>query len=299
MRFTIPLLAVLGIANAVRSADPRAEAPDTLAQEYQRALKESGQNHPYFRDAKSDEERKQAVETSGKFARRFVTLAEKYPNDPLTLEVVTQAVRVMNAEDSAIQMSWVTNKTAFPVRSKDDSTALAMALLLRDHIRSDKLGAACERMRYGTRKEYETFLHRVMNESPHKDVQGLACLSLAQFLNSHSKKFDLLEERPELAIRYEELLGKDYYDGLQRKGRDGRTKEVETFLEQAAAKYGDVKMPWGGPVGEQAGAELFEIRHLAVGKHVADIDGKDQDGKPFKLSDYRGKVVLLYFWSEY
>jgi len=292
-------LAVLGIANAVRSADPRAERPDTLAQEYQRALKESGQTRPNFRDAKSDEERKQAVEASGKFARRFVKLAEKHPDDPLTLEVLTQAVRVMNGEDSAIQMSWVTNKANFPMRIKDDSTASAMALLLRDHIRSEKLGVVCERMRYGTRKEYETFLHRVMNESPHKDVQGLACLALAQFLNNHAKKFDLLQERPELAVRYEELLGKDYYEGLNRKGREGRTKEIETLLEQAAAKYGDVKMPWGGPVGEQADAELFEIRNLSVGKLVADIDGIDQDGKPFKLSDYRGKVVLLYFWSEY
>ena len=174
-----------------------------------------------------------------------------------------------------------------------------MALLLRDHFRSDKLGVVCERMRYGTRKEYETFLRRVMNESPHKDVQGVACLSLAQFLHSHALKFDLLKERPELANRYEALLGKDYYDELRRKGDDGRTKEVETLLEQAAAKYGEVKMPWGGPVGEQAKAELFAIRHLAVGKYAADIDGKDQDGKPFKLSDYRGKVVLLYFWSEY
>src|SRR5262245_47291145 len=298
MRFTRPLLAVLCVANALRFGDLRADT-DTLAREYQRALKESGQISPSFRDAKTDEERKKAVETTDEFARRFVKLAEKYPNDPLTLEVVTQAVRVMNAVDSAIQMSWETNKTAFPIRSKDNSTELAMALLLRDHIRNDKLGVVCERMRYGTRKEYETFLHKVMNESPHKDVQGLACLSLAQFLNSHSLKFELLKERPELANRYEGLLGKDYYDELRRKGHDGRTKEVETLLEQAAAKYGEVKMPYGGTVGEQAKAELFAIRHLAVGKYAADIDGKDQDGKPFKLSDYRGKVVLLYFWSEY
>src|SRR5262245_6122510 len=166
MRFTIPLMAILAIANAVRSTDPRAEAPDTLPQEYQRALKESGQNRPGFRDAKTDEERRKAVEAMDESARRFVKLAEKYPNDPLTLEVVTQAVRVINAVDSAIQMSWETNKTAFPIRSKDNTTELAMSLLLRDHIRSDKLGVVCERMRYGTREEYETFLHRVMNESP-------------------------------------------------------------------------------------------------------------------------------------
>ena len=110
MRFTVPLLAVLSIAGAVRSADPGAEAPGTLAQEYQKALKESGQISPNFRDAKTDEERKQAVEATDKFARRFMMLAEKYPNDPLTIEVLTQAVRVMNGVDSAIQMSWVTNQ---------------------------------------------------------------------------------------------------------------------------------------------------------------------------------------------
>src|SRR5215475_8353722 len=126
MRFTIPLLAVLGIANAVRSADPLAKDPDTLAEEYQSALKESGQTSPNFRDAKTDEERKKSVETMDKFARRFVKLAEKYPNDPLTLEVLTQAVRVMNSVDSAIQMSWQMNKTAFPIRSKDNVTELAM-----------------------------------------------------------------------------------------------------------------------------------------------------------------------------
>ena len=49
MRFTLPLLAVLSIAGAVRSADPRADETGTLAQEYQKALKESGQVRPNFR----------------------------------------------------------------------------------------------------------------------------------------------------------------------------------------------------------------------------------------------------------
>src|SRR5262245_63483011 len=134
MRFTRPLLAVLCVANALRFGDLRADT-DTLAREYQKALKESGQVSPNFRDAKTDEERKKAVEATDQFARRFVKLAEKYPNDPLALEVLTQAVRAMNSLDSAIQMSWQTKMTAFPTRSKDDATELAMALLARDHMR--------------------------------------------------------------------------------------------------------------------------------------------------------------------
>ena len=52
-------------------------------------------------------------------------------------------------------------------------------------------------------------------------------------------------------------------------------------------------------VAEQAQPELFGLRHLSVGKMAPDIEGQDQDGVGFKLSDYRGKVVLLDFWSEY
>jgi hypothetical protein len=35
----------------------------------------------------------------------------------------------------------------------------------------------------------------------------------------------------------------------------------------------------------------------AVGTVAQDISGKDLDGVAFKLSDYRGKVVMLDFWG--
>jgi len=67
------------------------------------------------------------------------------------------------------------------------------------------------------------------------------------------------------------------------------------------------------------GKELFTARHtetvrpvdarppnaprpaekLTVGKLAADIEGEDIDGKKFKLSDYRGKVILLDFWGHW
>ena len=76
-------------------------------------------------------------------------------------------------------------------------------------------------------------------------------------------------------------------------------REAEALFERAAEKYGDVKIPGDGTVGERAKAELYEIRHLLVGKAAPDVEGEDQDGRRFRLSDYRGKVVLLDFWSEY
>ena len=94
-------------------------------------------------------------------------------------------------------------------------------------------------------------------------------------------------------------------EGARARAREERqdhtkaSKEAEALFEQAAREYGDVKMPGGGTVGEKARAELFEIRHLVVGKEASEIEGEDQDGKKFKLSDYRGKVVLLDFWGDW
>ena len=48
---------------------------------------------------------------------------------------------------------------------------------------------------------------------------------------------------------------------------------------------------------KQAAGCLFELDHLQVGMVAPDVEAKDQDGASFKLSDYRGKVVLLDFWG--
>ena len=38
---------------------------------------------------------------------------------------------------------------------------------------------------------------------------------------------------------------------------------------------------------------------LRIGTAAPEISGEDIDGVPFKLSDYRGKVVLLDFWGNW
>ena len=38
---------------------------------------------------------------------------------------------------------------------------------------------------------------------------------------------------------------------------------------------------------------------LEVGDMAPEIIGEDIDGKRFKLSDYRGKVVMLDFWGDW
>jgi hypothetical protein len=170
--------------------------------------------------------------------------------------------------------------------------------LERDHIRSPKLGPACQRVSYGFRKEYETMLRAVLERNRHKDVQGQACVGLAHFLSSRMQRLDLIREQPALAKEFEDLFGKGYLDQMRRQDRTMAEREAEGLFERAIAHYGAVKLAEGVTVGDKAKAGLFEIRNLVIGKTAPDIEGEDQDGRRFQLSDYRGKVVLLDFWSE-
>jgi hypothetical protein len=219
-------------------------------------------------------------------ALKFLELAEEHPGDPIALDALTQAVRQVNS-------------TPWPVDlvGEDPARVRAIAIIRRDHLKSDRLGPLCSRVSKGFAKEYESFLREVAAKNPHRAVLATAALSLGHFLYNRLQRVDLCRERPDLAKEFGDLFGTAYLAELQQQGRDKMMKEVEAVLEQAAGKYGDVKLPGGETVGERANTELFELRHLSVGKLAPDIEGDDQDGKRFKLSDYRGKVVLLDFWS--
>jgi thiol-disulfide isomerase/thioredoxin len=70
------------------------------------------------------------------------------------------------------------------------------------------------------------------------------------------------------------------------------SKEAEDLYESILKNYKDVKDIIGA-----AESELFVIRNLSIGKVAPDIEGVDSDGKAFKLSDYKGRVVVLDFWA--
>ena len=171
--------------------------------------------------------------------------------------------------------------------------------MLKDHLHSAHLGPVIDRMRYGFRLDYERALSTILDKNPHHDVRGLACLILGQYLHDKLRMARLLEDRPELEECYRIVFGENYSDRLAAlQNSDTTVARIEDLFERAAEEFADVEFR-NDTVGDWAASELYEIRHLGIGRPAPEIAGKDQDGIEFKLSDYRGKVVLLYFWNEY
>jgi hypothetical protein len=189
---------------------------------------------------------------------------EKYPNqEKFTARFLELAEKNPKDPVALDSLLWVVRMTP-PFGPTAESRKKSIEMLARDHVTSDKLATVCSQLAYARDEVAESFLRAVLEKNPHHDAQGQACLALAQML----------------------------------KERKGAEKEAEQLFERAAKDYADVKSG-GKTLGELANTNLFEIHHLSVGKTVPDIEGEDIDGKKLKLSDYRGKVVMLDFWGHW
>ena len=87
----------------------------------------------------------------------------------------------------------------------------------------------------------------------------------------------------------------DYIYNRKQAVRDGMLVSLKELKE----KYSDVVAQGNRKVKDVIDGPIFELEHLQVGSIAPDIVGKDFDGIEFRLSDYRGKVVMLDFWGQW
>lgn len=75
---------------------------------------------------------------------------------------------------------------------------------------------------------------------------------------------------------------------------------VPEFAEQYAADIRAVsELAPGSLLALRAEAPAFERNRLQIGMVAPEIEGLDLDGVEFKLSEYRGKVVVIDFWGDW
>lgn len=199
---------------------------------------------------------------------RKTILAEKQPDAAAWCKRAFAAIDlVKGTEDEARGLVFVLRSLRHP-----DSTKTALARLAADHAKSEAIGDVWSSLMYDESPEADGLVRKLAEESPHASVRGKMTFALVNKLKSGSRRGGLTEEK---------------------------TKQIEALLDEIKTKYADIEIEYYGKLGDAAARELFEMHNLQIGKPVPDIEGTDVDGVPFKLSDYRGKVVMLDFWGHW
>jgi thiol-disulfide isomerase/thioredoxin len=116
-----------------------------------------------------------------------------------------------------------------------------------------------------------------------------------------------LEELREFLGRLSEVSGNESLralslfalaTSLQSNGDPQDSAQAVELLERIVAEFPDVRVG-GATLKQVVEPALFRTKHLSIGSQPPDISGRDQDGVEFRLSDYRGKVVVLDFWADW
>ena len=285
MRATTGGVLILLVASAAASEDKptAAAAYEALTKEY------AAWEQAYAklaRAAKTDEDREKLYETRfarehPPFVRRFLELAEQHPKDPISLE----AFRWVLANDYG-------GADGPAVRTR------VIALLTANHIASPALDSVFDNLVSLPSPAAEAFFRTVLEKSPHRVIQGRAGFALGRYLMNQAEVIRQLKLRPELAKNVEPYCGAELVKQLIAADPDKVAAQADTAFSRVAEQYPLVKNG-ATTLGEQVKGELFELRHLAHGKVAPEIEGDDVEGRKLKLSDYRGKVVVLTFWGDW
>jgi thiol-disulfide isomerase/thioredoxin len=264
MRYHIVFIVLL-LAGGLQFERARAESPavksmKTLAAEYDRRYTEA---RTLYRAEKNDDHIDEAARN---YRAKVHQLEVEFSHKFLTLAE-------QNPHD-AVAVDALVRAAQMGAGETADSEK-ALTLLERDHLRDGKLSDVLTELGYSKWSGSEHFLRSVLQKSTNHKAQGLAAYWLAYRLKAKA---------------FEELSGTN---------ADQAAQEAEILLKRVIDKYADVSVVPQPPLGKRAQSALAELQRLAIGHVAPEIEGRDGDDKPFKLSDYRGKVVVLDFWGHW
>ncbi len=218
------------------------------------------------------------------------------------LDLATRHPRTNAAEQALV---WLAAEVSF-----DPEATKARELLARDYARSDRLKTLFTRRLeiFWASQAVEDLLRNALEQNPYREIRGLACYWLAEILNYRAQILRLWPiQGPRLTKMWRERFSQQEFERVEKQDPQKLENEVAQLYERVIAEFPFVqnndtrteRPPFvlGRPamqLTDVAKSHLDELRRLSIGKPAPEVQGVDLDGKPLKLSDYRGKVVVLF-----
>jgi len=191
-------------------------------------------------------------------------------------------LKVLISRDLAKE--WTLNYGAWLLENdsglKPESQRALLGAVEKHHTLSPRLGRFCMALIYlnqgsalpragqpPVRSRGMNLLKIVKKNNPDPKVQGLASLSLSMMLSSLGDDPRVMKERIE---------------NLR-----------EAIIKSSEVRVGDLT------VAKIAQDELYKIKNLSKGSVAPAIVGIDSGSRPMQLTQFKGKVVILVFWSSW
>ena len=216
-----------------------------------------------YEAAKTEKEKMEIVAKfralSGKFAEKMLAVASENAKDPAAFDAAMTALQA----------------------GQGATAVKAAELIAAHHIDNPKLTPMLPRLA-ASGAGGEKLVAAIAEKATDKKTKGTALYFLA------SGKLENADYP-----RTGELLPADK--------QAAALKDAGEMLRKVAKEYGDIELPARGPktetIAKAAEGQLFFLENLTVGKTLPDSAVEDLAGKKVKISDYKGKVVVLDIWA--
>jgi peroxiredoxin len=222
---------------------------------------------------------------------QFLALAERHPNSQSALDALVFVIWQGTATIDVQGAAW---------RAKEQ----ALDIVLKQHRDDPRVVDILGRISVSLpSKKAESLLRTTLAECPDPALRAAACMSLARYLLTYGRNHKQLRDlkRKSRLTNFErgtKVFAGPYLEQECPYDHEQATAETERLLARIIDEFPDARPATGAEsktYGEKARAMLFELNHLVPGKEAPDIEGRDAEGTTFRLSDYRGNVVLLTF----
>lgn len=238
---------------------------------------------------------------------RFLAYAKKHSNSPLAFDAIAFVIQQGGPATGALHAS--------PWQCKER----AIDIVLMHYMDDQRIGHLFDMLSLSIPSvKTELLLRAGFRQERNSDTRAAAGLALAKYLH-HQAPYRQRSSQLKGKVRIDsffdrhwKLIVTPHLESLEY-DRDSVSEEVDTLLNHVATRYSELKAPefrLSGPgkvllqsvpqknhttYGDLA--RLLKVRwsEFRPGNKAPELLGKDFDSQEFRLSDHKGKVVLLVF----
>ena len=215
-----------------------------------------------YKDAKSPEEAQKLIP---KIQKNLLKLPrEDYAKKALALSKTMQTTDQGSFDALVFAMSMVSRGNNKEIMKE------AVDMIVKDHSKNPKMISVLGFI--SSTPDGASILEKIATKTDDRNLAGLAWYAITE---------NLQKEAGDVGPKQAEELN----------------KRTEMIYEKLAKDYADVSMG-RSTIGDTIKAALFELQNLSVGKVAPEVLCLNIDGdKEDKLSNYKGKVVVLDIWA--